>query len=400
MFDNRRGNETTIILQLNNYPYNQQVVDDVLEFKTTGVVPEHIKTKSRFIKKWTPLYVADNHLIYRPDNLKVIIDPEEKEEILKKLYENDRTGVGSGIVQFYHMVTRKYLNIRRKDVADFLKRQKNYQITRNTQHKINKPILATRPNERWAIDLIELERYEKQNKNYRYILTCIDHFSRYVWARPLKKKTSEDVRDAMQDICQKAGVYPHILQRDNGGEFAGELTTWLNDHDIEGIKTLSYSPQANGLIENFNNQMRKMLRELMIRHNNLIWYNQLDLCCSIKNKQRNSTTKRRPIDVWKNAQYDETEEFENRNVARNIRNKAKENVAKNKTLELNVGDYVRVKLSQLYSQIRKMVKAGDKKYIVVKYSPEIYIIDKNLKPDNEGFEKLRYTLKTLAGDQL
>ena len=34
MFDNRRGNETTIILQLNNYPYNQQVVDDVLEFKT------------------------------------------------------------------------------------------------------------------------------------------------------------------------------------------------------------------------------------------------------------------------------------------------------------------------------------------------------------------------------
>jgi hypothetical protein len=216
----------------------------------------------------------------------------------------------------------------------------------------------------------------------------------------LKNKTSEDVKNAMQDICQKAGVYPHILQRDNGGEFAGQLTTWLNDHDIEGIKTLSYSPQSNGLIENFNNQMRKMLRELMIRHNNLIWYNQLDLCCSIKNRQRNSTTKRRPIDVWKNAPYDEVEAFDNRNVAENIREKARKNVAKNKTVELNVGDYVRVKLSQLYSQIRKMVKAGDKKYIVVKYSPEIYIIDKVLKPDNEGYEKLRYTLKTLAGEQL
>ena len=47
-----------------------------------------------------------------------------------------------------------------------------------------------------------------------------------------------------------------------------------------------------------------------------------------------------------------------------------------------------------------MVKAGDKKYIVVKYSPEIYIIDKVLKPDNEGYEKLRYTLKTLTGDKL
>ena len=61
----KRGNDASIILQLINYPYNQQVVDDVLEYKTTGVVPESIKTKARFIKKWTPFYVADNHLIYR-----------------------------------------------------------------------------------------------------------------------------------------------------------------------------------------------------------------------------------------------------------------------------------------------------------------------------------------------
>ena len=87
-----------------------------------------------------------------------------------------------------------------------------------------------------------------------------------------------------------------------------------------------------------------------------------------------------------------------RNVERNIKERAKKNVDKNRTVELEVGDYVRVKLSQLYSQIRKMIKDQDKKYIVVKYSPEIYIIDKILKPDNEGYEKLRYTLKTLEGE--
>ena len=42
------GNEPSLILQLNNYGYSQQVIDDVLEFKTTGSVPKHIKTKSRF----------------------------------------------------------------------------------------------------------------------------------------------------------------------------------------------------------------------------------------------------------------------------------------------------------------------------------------------------------------
>ena len=248
--------DKNLILKLNNYGYSQQVLDEVLQYKTDGTIPDHVKVKSRFIEKWTQFYVRNNRLIYRPKELLVVIDPEEKQRVMQEMYDNVRTGVGSGIVQFYHLVVGKYLNIRRKDVADFLKRQKTYQLTRNTNHVINKPILADKPNSRWAIDLIELERYEKQNKNYRYILTVIDHFSRFVWARPLKKKTSEDVRDAMEDICQTAGVYPHILQRDNGGEFAGQLTTWLNTHDIKGITTLSNSLQSNRLIENFNNQKK------------------------------------------------------------------------------------------------------------------------------------------------
>ena len=253
---------------------------------------------------------------------------------------------------------------------------------------------------RWSIDLIDMNRYITHNREYRYILTCIDFFSRFVWAVPIKNKTSRDVSIAMGVICDKAGVYPKILQKDNGGEFQGATNTFMERHNIRWINTLSYSPQSNGLIENFNNQLRKMLRELMIRHENLIWYNQLDLCCSIKNKQRNSTTKKRPIDVWQNTAYNRMEGYNNRDVGLNTKEKARKDVLKNTTVELEVGDHVRVKLSQLYSQVRKMVKDNDKKYIVVKYSPEIYVIDHILKPDNEGYEKLRYTLKDLDGEPL
>ena len=177
--------DKNLILKLNNYGYSQQVVDEVQEYKTSGQIPEHIKGKKRYVEKWKPFFVKDNHLIYRPLELTVIIDPVEKNEVMQKIYDNDRTGVGSGIVQFYHTVRRKYLNIFRNEVAEFLKRQKNYQLSRNTRHVINKPILADRPNSRWAIDLIDMQRYESKNRGYKYILTCIDHFSRYVWARPL-----------------------------------------------------------------------------------------------------------------------------------------------------------------------------------------------------------------------
>ena len=392
--------DKNLILKLNNYGYSQQVVNEVLEYKTNGNIPDHIKGKKRYQEKWKPFYVKDNHLIYRPLELIVIIDPEEKNEVMQKIYDNDRTGVGSGIVQFYHTVRRKYLNIFRADVAEFLKRQKNYQLSRNTRHLINKPILASQPNERFAIDLIDMQRYASKNRGYKYILTCIDHFSRYVWARPLKNKTANDVSLALEDICQKAGVYPKIIQKDNGGEFQAETNEFMARHNIKSINTLSYSPQSNGLIENFNNQLRKMLREIMIRHNDLVWHNQLDLCCSIKNRQRNGTTKKRPIDVWEPTNFRRLRPMRNQEVAENIKAKAKENVLKNKTIEFNVDDFVRVKLSQLYSQVRKMIKDGDKKFIVVKYSPEIYQIDKILKPDNEGYEKLRYTLKTLDGQPL
>ena len=75
------GRDSSLILQLNNYQYNQQVIDDVLSYKTTGFVPEHIKPKTRFKNKWTPFYVSNNHLIYRPKELKVIIEPNEREEV-------------------------------------------------------------------------------------------------------------------------------------------------------------------------------------------------------------------------------------------------------------------------------------------------------------------------------
>ena len=43
------GNEPSLILQLNNNKYNQLVINDVLEFKTTGNFPNHIGPETRFI---------------------------------------------------------------------------------------------------------------------------------------------------------------------------------------------------------------------------------------------------------------------------------------------------------------------------------------------------------------
>ena len=57
-------------------------------------------------------------------------------------------------------------------------------------------------------------------------------------------------------------------------------------------------------------------------------------------------------------------------------------------------------MTSIYSELRKQVKAGNKKLINVSYTPEIYKIFKVLQEDRVGYEKKRYTLKHLDGSPL
>ncbi len=55
----------------------------------------------------------------------------------------------------------------------------------------------------------------------------------------------------MIKICDESNTKPKIIQADNGSEFKGDFSEWTKDNKIDLIKTLSYSPTSNGLIENF-----------------------------------------------------------------------------------------------------------------------------------------------------
>src|SRR5919201_6423681 len=66
----------------------------------------------------------------------------------------------------------------------------------------------------WQADLVEMLPYSHQNKGYKYILMVIDAFSKFVWAKPLKNKTAEEVTKAMKTIL--GDRKPDNLQTDHG----------------------------------------------------------------------------------------------------------------------------------------------------------------------------------------
>jgi hypothetical protein len=78
--------------------------------------------------------------------------------------------------------------------------------------------------------------------------------------------------------------------------------------------------------------------------------------------------------------------------------KAKRDVKKVEASKYNKGDYVRASMTSLYSEQRKIEKAGAGKLLPVKFSPEIYIVESVIKPkENPEFANDEYTLKTLKG---
>ena len=55
----------------------------------------------------------------------------------------------------------------------------------------------------FAADLVEMQKFAKLNKGYRYLLTCIDIFSKYSWVITLKDKKGINIKNALQKIFIK-----------------------------------------------------------------------------------------------------------------------------------------------------------------------------------------------------
>jgi hypothetical protein len=157
-------------------------------------------------------------------------------------------------------------------------------------------------------------------------------------------------------------------------------------------------------VEGTIKKVRKVSREINIRTNSRNWTNHLQTTANLLNSQRNGTTKSNPNDIWKEGH--ELQGEQDQSIIRLHERRILNTVKNNNTTEYEIGDFVRVKMGTLYSSVRKLIKSGDKKNIVVNYSPTVYKITNILGKDKAdrrvgnnviSFEKLRYTVSNLDG---
>ena len=84
-----------------------------------------------------------------------------------------------------------------------------------------KHIESHRAKERYQADIAFLSDYLIGNAGQRYLLTIVDHFSKFGYATLMHAKTGIEVLASFKEFLRLMGK-PDILQTDNGREFNNE----------------------------------------------------------------------------------------------------------------------------------------------------------------------------------
>ena len=66
-----------------------------------------------------------------------------------------------------------------------------------------KKVVINHIDEIHSCDLVDMTKYFRMNKGYKYIFTNIDIFSKYAWSFPLKTKTIKEIKPCLQKIFKE-----------------------------------------------------------------------------------------------------------------------------------------------------------------------------------------------------
>lgn len=117
------------------------------------------------------------------------------------------------------------------------------------------------PNARFEHIHIDIVGPLPPSNGYTYLLTIVDRFSRWPEAVPISDITAETVAKAFIQRWVAIFGVPSVITTDRGSQFESSLFRELSRMlGSKRIRTTSYHPTANGLVERFHRQLKASLK--------------------------------------------------------------------------------------------------------------------------------------------
>ena len=301
-------------------------------------------------------------------------------------------GVMFGVHKTYHYLRDNYPDVptTRIQVQALLKAQpenQKRQIPRKPKKVI--PLVSTKPLVHLQVDLQDYTN--KPSNQFRYLFVVIDTFTRYVWTKKITAKTAVKCRQAFENIlgeieqviAQQFYSPVRIVQTDQGAEFQGAFTNFLQAKGIRHQISLAYTPESQAIVERANGTLKSIMGSInLLQGGN--WGENIELATELYNNSYHSTIKMNPAEALFNLDPNEQDQLKT-----DLRDKADLFLSKQKVGRVHnykIGDLVRLR-------IRKGILA---KFSGENFSDEIYMIHKITRPTLK-FTQKKYQIKEEDG---
>ena len=293
---------------------------------------------------------------------------EDVKKELEKLYYEDYNFFGRD--KMYKLAISKSIDVSRRQVMEWLRSQEIHQLywPKEESKEIQSTVL-NKPHDQIGIDLIDMQNYEY--KNYKYILTAIDLFSKKSYAVALKDKSQREVNNAIGKIINQS--QPKSIRSDNGSEFISQsFKKILKDNNVKQVLSSPGLPQSNGQVERFNGILKNLINKDLMYNNAYNWFDSLQKLIENYNNTYQSTIRDTPNNI--DALTDENKLIDIRRRIYNAVISKRDSSMKHK---FNIGDIVRVKIpddktkQNWTNELYKIQKVGRKNKLYT--APYYYI---------------------------
>ncbi|GFX85983.1 uncharacterized protein F54H12.2 [Trichonephila clavipes] len=121
---------------------------------------------------------------------------------LEAFYENPEVPNSfEGVEALHRSVKGKYS---KKDVKHWLSQKDACTLHKPVRHKFQRNrVFVSDIDRQFQADLVDMQSLAEFNKGYKYLLTCIDLFSKFAWAVPPKDKFGKSVKSGLEIIFKE-----------------------------------------------------------------------------------------------------------------------------------------------------------------------------------------------------
>ena len=235
-----------------------------------------------------------------------------------------------------------------------------------------KKIIVNHIDEIHSCDLVDMVKYSRMNKGYKYIFTNIDIFSKYAWSFPIKSKKISDIKPCFEKIFKERKP-KYIWSDQESSFFSKEMLKFFEDNNVKIYYT--YSNLKAVVIERFNRSLRELMMKEFVKNNNTVYYNILPELIKKYNNRYHRTIKMRPIDVNKSNEKHIKDSIYKYNIT-------------NKKPKFKINDIVRISLKrrELFDKASGNIKWSEELFKIFKINKS-NVINYQLKDMNDEIIK-------------